>query len=420
MKLRPLLFLLAFSVAVSGTANAQQNVAYGKAKAVASGNNAFAIGFYKKIAAEKGNQFFSPFSISNAFGMVYVGAKGETSAEIAKVFHFTMPIEKLNAGFGELLPLLGVENPDGSSGPSKKEYELAVANRLWVDDGFKLLPTYLETARKFYFSVPEMLDLQSAEAVPRINRWVEEKTKGKIRDLLKETGEECRTVLTNAIYFKGKWVKAFEENRTQPEPFTTESDKKVTVLLMQQTGGFRYGETTEAQLLEMSYKGDELSMVIVLPKEIQGLSKVEAKLSAPEVDRWTSILQLSMLKKSRRTGVMVFLPKFRMEKQLDLTPKLVSMGMPLAFTGRADFSGLAAKSQVTKPLRIDQALHKAFVDVDEEGTKAAAATGGPRMMEGLAAEPVVFRADHPFLFFIRHIPTGSILFIGRYVDPKGG
>ncbi|GAI76663.1 unnamed protein product, partial [marine sediment metagenome] len=242
-----------------------------------------------------------------------------------------------------------------------------------------------------------------------INAWVEKKTKDKIKELLKPgvLNRLTRLVLTNAIYFKGNWDSQFEKARTQPAPFTLTDGKKVNVPMMNQTEKFKYTEAESFQALELPYVDNELSMVILLPKETDGLSDFEKTLTAGNLSEW--------LGKLRKRKVIVSVPKFRMTSQFSLAAVLKSMGMTDAFVpDAADFSGMNGK----RDLFISAVIHKAYVEVNEEGTEAAAATGVVIGVTSMPARPPVFRADHPFLFLIRDNRTGSILFIGRVMNPK--
>jgi serpin B len=296
--------------------------------------------------------------------------------------------------------------------PEDKGYELRIANRLWGQRGYGFLSSYLETTRENYGAELAQVDFDSqAEQVRReINAWVEEQTNDKIKDLIPSGALDSltRLVLTNAVYFKGKWEHEFDKKATQDTPFTLSAGEKIDVPLMFQKKRFRYGETGELQLLEMPYKGDDLSMLVLLPKKVDGLAAMEEKLSAESLAQWSSEM--------RRQEVRTYIPRFKLTEEFQLNSMLSALGMPSAFAPtKADFSGMNGK----RDLYITAALHKAFVDVNEEGTEAAAATGIVIGVTSVRPEPKVFRADHPFVFFIRHNPTGSILFMGRVTNPEG-
>ena len=369
---------------------------------VVQGNNAFALALYAKLRAEdQGNLFLSPYSISTALAMTYAGAKGKTAAEMAEVLHFTVPQEQLHPAFAALAAKL--------HGDIKKEgYQLRIANRLWGQAGYHFLPTFLQVTRDHYGAELAQVDFaQDTEAARHtINAWVEEKTEEKIKDLLAQGVLDSGTtlVLTNAIYFKGDWQRKFEAKATKDAPFLLTPQEKVTVPMMRQRGKFAYGVVGKVQVLELPYVGKDLSMFVLLPKEVDGLADLEKSLSVETLNTWTSGL--------REQTVEVLLPKFKMTSGFRLEKTLGSMGMPLAFSGEADFSGMTGQ----RGLFISAVIHKAFIDVNEEGTEAAAATAV--VMRAPAPPNPIFRADHPFLFLIRDNRTGSILFLGRVINPK--
>jgi serpin B len=374
--------------------------------AVIQGNNAFALGLYAKLRTEnKGNLFFSPYSVSTALAMAYAGAKGKTATEMADVLHFTLPQEELPRAFAALATKL--------HGDVKKVgYQLSVANRLWGQTGYHFLPAFLQVTRDDFAAELAQLDFeQNAEAARRtINSWVEEKTERKIKDLIAPgvLGPTTTLVLTNAIYFNGDWQMKFEVRATRDAPFSLAPQEKMTVPMMQQQAMFAYGAADDLRILELPYIGRNLSMFVLLPTELDGLAGIEKRLSVETLKTWTSGLTMQTVK--------VFLPKFKISSGFRLDKTLEAMGMSQAFSGNADFSGMTGKRDIF----FSAVIHKAFVDVKERGTEAAAATG--IMMARAAARPQqipVFRADHPFLFLIRDNRTGSILFVGRIVNPKG-
>ena len=375
-------------------------------EAVVQGNNAFALALYAKLQDEnKGNVFLSPYSISTALAMTCAGARGDTAAEMAKTLHFTVPQEELPSAFAALAAKL--------HGNVKKEgYQLRIANRLWGQTGDHFLPTFLQVTRDDFGAELAQVDFAgNAEAARRtINTWVEKETEQKIKDLIGRGVLNSATalVLTNAIYFKGDWQMKFEARATQDAPFLLASQERVNTPMMRQTAMFAYGVVGDVQVLELPYVGRNVSMFVVLPNGVDGLSKLEKRLSVESPKTWTSGLKMQMVE--------VLLPKFKVTSGFQLEKVLGSMGMPQAFSRNADFSGMTGKRE----LFISAVIHKAFVDVKEWGTEAAAATAV--VMTRAAApgpHPVVFRADHPFLFLIRDNRTGSILFLGRLMNPKG-
>lgn len=382
-------------------------------QAVARAGNQFAFDLYSQIQktpeyAER-NLFFSPFSISSALAITYEGAKGTTADEIRSVFYFPSNTATLRNGYAGIGA--GINNGDSA-------YSLQTANALWADKSSPLLPGYISTAKQYYGAQTTNLDFIGKPDASRItiNQWVEKQTSDKIKDLLPAGTIDplTRLVITNAIYFKGSWVKKFDKEKTTNADFTTGSGKIVRVPMMQKTDSgaiFPYAETDDLQLLSMPYEhpsGRALSMIIVLPKG-NSLAPVEASLQAD------ALAELQQSAKSRR--VMVYFPKFTMETKYEKMAKtLAAMGMPTAFTGDADFSGMDG----TKDLSISDVIHQAYVDVNEEGTEAAAATAVVMRLAGAPASPdpiPVFRADHPFIFLIQDDETGSILFMGRVANP---
>jgi len=383
-------------------------------KAMVEANNQFAIDYYSQLANDYGstdkNIFFSPWSISSAFALTYEGARGETAEEIQSVFHFPTTDATRRDGYSELISGLNI----GRTG-----YTLYTANALWAEKTYPFLPDYISIANRYYDAETTNLDLGNNSEGSRqiINQWVEEKTKNKIKDLIHEGGIDLYTVLviTNAIYFKGTWVKQFDTEKTVEEDFVLDSGATVKVPMMQRTDEdaiFGYAETDTFQVLRMPYvhkKGDALSMLVLLPKD-NPLEALETSLTAE------GIADLNQKLSDKR--VFVYFPRFALDTGYQLSGTLSDMGMPRAFIwGNADFSGMDG----TRSLFIDEVFHKAFVEVNEEGTEAAAATAGTIAMGGeILPEPIpVFRADHPFLFLIQDDDTGNILFMGRVVNPAG-
>jgi len=366
--------------------------------ALVQGNTAFGLELYARLKETQGNLFFSPHSISTALAMTYAGARGQTEAEMARVLHFSLSQDRLHRAFAKLEELCG---SDASRG-----YRLSVANALWVQQGDRLLDEFLELTRANYGAGLREVDFRRATEQARrtINLWVEEQTQGKIRDLLKPDDVDPLTalVLTNAIYFKGHWRWKFDARETRDGPFTVSPGRQVPVPMMRQKGEFRLGRGNGVQLLELPYAGDDLSMIVLLPTELDGLAELEKMLTADNLSRWLATL--------RDREITVVLPRFEMTVRFDLSQVLRSMGMSTAFSGAADFSGITGN----RDLFISKVLHKAFVGVDEEGTEAAAATG---VVMKRTSVPPVFRADHPFVFLIRHNPTGAVVFVGRLVNP---
>ena len=393
-------------------------------KTIVQGNSEFALELYARLCNKEENLFFSPYSISTALAMAYAGAQGQTGSQMAEVLHFptyTVPIdmqaankqektqapwkyEQFSSTFGKVIKDLNARGKKG-------KYELAVANALWGQKDYGFLEEFLNLIKTDYDGRLNEVDFAADTEMARqtINAWVEEKTNNKIKDLIARgvLDSMTRLVLTNAIYFKGKWARQFKEERTKQAPFTMLNGSKVDVPMMNQTADFNYIQTEDFQGLELPYMDNELSMIILLPKKFDGLAAFEKTLTLENLSRW--------LAKPRRCEVIVSIPKFKMTSQFSLADVLKSMGMTDAFIpDEADFSGINGK----KDLFISAVIHKAYVDVSEEGTEAAAATGV--IMKITSAGPTrtpVFRADHPFVFVIRDNHSGSILFIGRVLNP---
>lgn len=370
------------------------------AQAVVDGNTAFALDLYRELKGEEGNLFFSPYSISTALAMTYAGARGETERQMAQTLHFTLGQDWLHPAFASLeTGLQAVQQPG--------ELQLRVANSLWPQIDYPFLEAYLSLVAEHYGVLITPVDYRQTEAArTRINTWVEEKTEKKIEDLIPPGMLDALTtlVLVNAIYFKGNWANQFDPASTAGAPFWVTPDEPIQVPMMTQEKEFRYAEWEGLQILELPYVGNYLSMVVILPEEVGGLAALENALTVENLDRWTGRLW--------QREVVVFLPRFGMSWGFELSRTLIAMGMGAAFGG-ADFSGMDG----TTSLFIDKVLHKAFVDVNEEGTEAAAATA-VIMARGMPPPPVTFRADHPFLFLIRDNKTGSILFLGRVLEPE--
>jgi serpin B len=382
--------------------------------AVAEANNRFAFDLYSRLAKDQeyagNNLFFSPFSISSALAITYEGAKGKTADEIRSVFYFPANDTTRRGGF------LGLNAGINSGDPS---YSLRTANALWAEKSYPFLTEYVSTAEHDYGAKTTNLDFVSHpdESRVTINTWVEDKTEDKIKDLIPAgvIDPTTRLVITNAIYFKGDWVKQFDKTKTTDTEFRTAPGKTVTVPMMQRTDEdavYLYAENGNLQMLSMPYEhttGKKLSMVVLLPRE-DNLTTTEALLNADTL----SALQQSA--ESRR--VKVYFPKYTLKTKYSLPRTLGAMGMPTAFTGNADFSGMDG----TTNLLISDVIHQAFVDVNEEGTEAAAATAVVMKLAAAPANPdpiPVFRADHPFIFLIQDDETGSILFMGRVINPVG-
>ena len=387
---------------------------------VVESSNEFAAAIYSKIALDvPGDLFLSPSSVTLAMAMTFAGAGCQTAKEMAKVLRFSLPENRLHDAFREL------QDTTRMGG-----VELRIANRLWGQRGYHFLTEFLGTCNCKYGAGFADVDFQGpVEAVCReINDWVADQTCGRISNLVAPgtLDEMTRLVLTNAIYFLGCWEYEFDEAKTTAMPFWTGPNANCLVPMMRQTDYFRYGEFEELQVLELPYReqqielkedesghvevveslrgGSDLVMTALLPRTLDGLKTIESRLSAAALKKWLALDQCR---------VRVYLPKFRTESTLSLVEPLMEMGMRAAFSrDDADFSRM---SDNPEGLYIAAAIHKAFVDVNEKGTEAAAATAVVMAGRGVSREPdpKLFRADHPFLFLIRDRKTGLIHFMGR-------
>jgi serpin B len=376
-------------------------------EAVVRGNNQFALALYGRLRAREGNLFFSPYSVSTALAMTYTGARGETAAGMAKALHFSQDPKRLSRDFGSLIGQL-------HGGGTKRPYRLEVANSLWCQKGDVLRAAFTRPVRNRFRAEVRRADFRGdPEAAGRaINRWVERKTRGKITELIRPATltPDTALVLANAIYFKARWLGEFQEQATRKEAFHLSAAKTVTgVPLMHQTNECRYLDGGTFQLLELPYERGQLAMVVLLPKKVDGLADLEKALTAERLEAWRA--------RAQPYEVHLTLPKFKVTAGFTLEQDLAALGMADAFSEKADFSGISRK----RHLFIAQVAHKAYVAVNEQGTEAAAAT---EVEETCSDQPepklkkATFRADHPFLFLIRHTATGSILFLGRLVNPQ--
>lgn len=374
-----------------------------KSAGPANASNTFAFFLLSNIAQkDAGNIFFSPYSISDAFSMAYEGTRGVTESEIKSVFGFA-DRETQRESIRELDSK--INSPDAN-------YTLNIANALWVQKDFPILKEYSDSLLKYYSAKAENLDFANDPEGSRdiINKWVENKTAQKIKDLLPRGSVDgsTRVVLTDAVYFKGTWFTKFDESETMDANFTVSKSNIVKVPMMHVETGFKYLEDGNLKILDMPYKGGKLLMMVILPKD-KDLDNLISLLSSDKLNQWRKNLAVS--------EVSVHLPKFILHTNYTLNENLEHMGMPSAFVpGLADFSGITGH----KDLYIDGVYHKAFVDVNEKGTEAAAATAIAMAVMGGGVQPIEFNADHPFVFLIHDNQTGLILFAGQVVDPSAG
>jgi serpin B len=363
------------------------------ASPAADGLNRFAGDTYSQLSRKPGNLIFSPLSISTALSMALAGARGQTAQEMTAILHAPVNAEVLDQ-------LIRAGNAKGD--------ELLLGQGLWVDRGYPLLPGFIEALQGQFHAPPTALDFSKDPESARtaINRWTAQKTKDKIPELFPagSLDRSTRLVLSSAIYFNGKWQSKFDPKQTKAAPFHSDGGTAVDTPFMNQTARFGYGETASAQVVELPY-GGALAFDVILPKAGTQLSTLEDALRSDGLATW-----LGQLKHKQ---VQLALPKFRAESSFSLREALSTMGMANAFSSGADFSGIDGR----RDLALSQVAHKAFIDVSEEGTEAAAATGAVVSLTAFA-QPVVFRADHPFLYLIRDTGSGGVLFAGRYAGPK--
>lgn len=364
-------------------------------------NSAFAVGLYQTLRTVNDNLFFSPYSISAALAMTYAGARGETKRQMLNAMHFSLSQDKLHPAFSTLQDKLENAQKDG-------KIQLYIANSIWPSNEYPFKKEYLDLVKKNYKTEITPLDFkrQLEKSRSTINTWVEDKTRDKIKEIIQQgvLNELTRLVLVNAIYFKGNWESQFDKKRTRDKLFKVSRDRSVKTSMMYQKGKFGYWADEDLQALEMLYIGKQLSMVILLPTRVDGLSKLEENLNIENLRIWTSRLP--------KREVNIWLPKFKLTCDFRLDKALQEMGMVDAFKDNADFSGMDG----TDLLYISAVLHKAYIDVNEEGTEAAAATG-VAVAQKVIEQIYTFRADHPFLLLIQDNQTGSILFLGRVIDP---
>ncbi|XP_066527945.1 leukocyte elastase inhibitor-like [Hoplias malabaricus] len=374
-------------------------------------NTSFALDLFEKIreSNKTGNMFYSPLSISSALAMVYLGAAGRTEAQMSESLHFTKATDDIHTGFKKLISEL---NKPGVP------YSLSLANRLYGEQSYKFGEKFLHDTKTYYNAELETADFKTnAEAVRgNINKWVEKHTQEKIKDILAKGAVDSltRLVLVNAMYFKADWDNKFEVYYTREVPFKLNKNNTKPVQMMEQRAKFPLAHIPEmsCRILEMPYAGKELSMIIMLPNEIEdnstGLEKLEQNLTYKNFVEWT--------RPERMDNVMVevFVPRFKLEETYDMKELLVSMGMVDAFDDtKCDFSHMSPSNDLV----LSKVIHKSFVEVNEEGTEAAAATEAEVLCGCALIEAQVFMADHPFLFFIKHKATKSILFCGCFCSP---
>jgi serpin B len=384
------------------------NVPQGDLDELVSDNSTFALDLYQQLKESDGNLFYSPYSISLALAMTYAGARGETEEQMARALDFGLPQDRLHPAFNSLAIELA-KRGEGAKGKDDEGFRLNIVNAIWGQKDYEFLNDFLDTLAENYGAGLRILDFIGAPEESRItiNDWVSEQTEGKIKDLIPQgmINLLTRLVLTNAIYFNAAWASPFNENATSDGVFHLINGDQVTVPMMRQTESFGYAEGDNYQAVELPYDGNELSMVILLPDSGQ-FSDFEGSLDFPKLGR--------ILDSIRYQEVALTMPKFEFDSSFDLKTTLSDMGMPVAFTTDANFSGMNGQ----RNLYITDVVHKAFVSLDEAGTEAAAATAVIVGLTAVPAQPVTVNIDRPFIFMIRDIETGALLFVGRILDPS--
>jgi serpin B len=379
-------------------------------KAIVAGANRFGLELYAELRGAGGDLAISPASISTAFGLAYAGARGSTATELAGVLHYP-PVGDLHAAFGGLLKTMDLR---------RNGRTLNVNNALWLQEGLKLKPDYLSLVERHYGAGLQWVDYRrDCEAArQRINRWVEAKTNNRIRGLLQAPNltPDTRSILVNTVYFKADWAVPFDPRASKDGDFTLASGTKAKARLMHRKLDIPYAEAGGVKAVALPYRGSETEMVLLLPDRADGLAALEKGLTPATLDSWVAKLR------EGRQKVLVTLPRFKVEKRFELAEPLDHLGMQIAFSDYSDFSGMkfvdaASRDREDWNFKLNEVVHQVFVEVEEKGTEAAAATAivmaivtGARIEQ----EPKLFTADHPFLFLIRDRRTGLILFIGRY------
>ncbi|XP_014796286.1 PREDICTED: ovalbumin-related protein Y-like [Calidris pugnax] len=385
---------------------------------ISAANAEFSFDVFKELKVHHANDniFYSPLSIISALAMVYLGARGNTQSQMEKVLHFDNitgvgdpndsqcgTSEYLHNSFKNLLSDITMPNAT---------YSLKMAERLYIEKTYPVLPEYLKCAKKFYKAGLEEVNFKTAteEARQLVNSWVEKETNGQIQDFLMSGSVDFDTVLAlvNAIYFKGIWKMAFKEEDTQEMPFNVTEQESRPVQMMCQNSTFKVAAVAaeKMKILELPYASGQLSMLVLLPDDISGLEQLEKKISFEKLTEWTSP---NVMEKRR---VKVYLPRMKIQEKYNLTSVLTALGMTDLFSPSANLSGISS----AETLKMSEAIHGAYMEVNEEGTEMAGSAGVMGDIKH-SSELEEFRADHPFLFFIKHNPTNIILFFGKYCSP---
>jgi serine protease inhibitor len=392
-----LVFLLAGSQIVGISRPAQQQT---------TTSSKFAFKLYNQVLKQNTdtNVFVSPSSVSLALAMTYNGAEGRTREAMARVMEIEgLNLNEVNSAFADL------QRPPESADP---KVQLKIANSLWAKQGITLKPDFLERARQHYQAKATSLDFQSPAAPMAINSWVKEKTDNLIDKIVDQIKPEAILFLINAIYFKGQWTTEFEKEKTKPDQFQLALGQQKEVQMMSQSGTYFYFEGKDFQAVNLQYGTRRFSMYLFLPGKETTLNDFHKNLTSADWETWMNSFRI--------TPGTVMLPRFKIEYEVKLNDTLKALGMAEAFDPAvADFSGMAKLMQGER-IYISEVKHKTFVEVNEEGTKAAAVTRvtGALTSVSVPPKPFVMKVDRPFFFAIRDNATGALLFMGSIVDPQ--
>lgn len=374
-------------------------------ESLAESNNLLAIDLFKQIQPDAENLIFSPYSIGTVLAMIYSGSGGITAEEMSQVLYF--PTSEL------LDPVESRVIESMQASDTMKGTDFRLANAIWAQENFSFLPDYLDRVQKYYdapLTLMDFIETSNREASrKKINHWVEERTNNRIQDLIQPgiLDASTRMVLTNAIYFNGNWLFPFDKAATAPSMFHISKQESTRTAFMHQTRSYPYYEDEEIQSIRLPYKNNRMALMVILPKSIDGWRMVSQVISYERINLVVSGMETR--------EVQLSLPKFRTELRINLKKELTKLGMGSAFSRHADLSGMTGE----KNLFIDEVIHKAFLEINESGTEAAAATAAIiGLKSSLRDDPVRFHADHPFIFFLLDRQTGCIIFTGRFVKPS--
>jgi len=369
------------------------------AQSIIESNNQFGFEFYQEIKSNN-NFVFSPASISSAFAMTYNGAQGNTFNEMAQVFHFNKNLSEFNTDYKNLFTL----------NENQKDFQFYNANSLWIQEGMEIKQNFLDVNKTYYGASLNLLDFKNDSEKSRItiNNWVSEKTKNKINDLLNPStiDNATRLVLVNALYFKGAWKKQFKKEQNTKDKFQVAKRDFIEADFMNTSVNTWYYQDNYAEIIDIPYSDDDYSLMIIVPKSYRKIKKLEKKLDQEFYNNYINYKEKKQVKLS--------IPKFNIKSDYDLGETLVKMGLKDAFTGNADFSGITEQEK----LYISQAIHKATIEINEEGTEAAAATAVVMRKMSVMLDNVELKVDRPFIYILRNNQTNCIYFIGKVVNPN--